>query len=659
MNNRKNFLILMVFFLFIVFCVSCTKNNHKWKDATCEEPKLCTECGATEGNPLGHNFLDWHITKQPTTYEKGEECRYCSRCNKKETRILEELSSECIHEFLDATCTTPKKCKNCGIEEGLPSEHQFSEWYEVNQADYKNDGQKRRDCKNCDYFETDVINKLTPEEHLEEVINKINLPTETKENIKFIKELEEVKITWKPVNNKLITEEGIIKRGPNKSKTTINATFYFNGISKTVDYKIVILGYTVLEKLQIVMEKITFPDIVYNDLEFYSSYSYGIKGKFESSNIDSITNEGRVFLKSEEVIVTITVTLTLEDEIMEKDFIVKVGAYSNNEKSHQVIERFSNVNNCPSDNLEILNGKLVLKNNVIEGIYESDIINTAEFKSLVASWAAETSKNATVELMVRAFIDGSWSGYITYSQWGLGLQNSSYDQNNGKIKLSTDEIIVLDQKVATAIQYKVILRRKVATVDSPKLSLVSFALEIPNYSYYINSENIKEGIVYDVPKLCQNVVPGIGNSICSATSTTMLLKYKGLSFSEFDSQFEHRYIAGIVKDYGNNIYGNWVYNTVAMGGYGFNAYVARMYSIEELLEHLSQVGPVALSVKGTMISSEKTYTTAGHLIVAIGFKWVENKLFIICNDPNVANVYCEYSVDVINTTWRKIAYVIE
>lgn len=43
-------------------------------------------------------------------------------------------------------------------------------------------------------------------------------------------------------------------------------------------------------------------------------------------------------------------------------------------------------------------------------------------------------------------VDDVWSEYITYSPWGLGLQNASYDQNNGMIKLSTDEVIVLNNK---------------------------------------------------------------------------------------------------------------------------------------------------------------------------------------------------------------------
>jgi hypothetical protein len=140
----------------------------------------------------------------------------------------------------------------------------------------------------------------------------------------------------------------------------------------------------------------------------------------------------------------------------------------------------------------------------------------------------------------------------------------------------------------------------------------------------------------------------------------MLLKYKGESFKEFDAEYEHRYMASIVRDYGNKIYGNWVYNTVAMSGYGYDAYVARFYSINELVEHLATVGPCALSVKGQMTSDQKNYYTNGHLIVAIGYEIKDNgEIVIVCNDPNVSVVTCRYSLTVMNNTWRNVVYVIE
>ena len=47
---------------------------HKWKEATCTEPKTCVYCGMTEGEPLGH---DWKAAT--INYPKT-----CVRCGKTE-----------------------------------------------------------------------------------------------------------------------------------------------------------------------------------------------------------------------------------------------------------------------------------------------------------------------------------------------------------------------------------------------------------------------------------------------------------------------------------------------------------------------------------------------------------------------------------------------
>lgn len=639
----------------VIILSSCDKNMHHFIDATCTEPKRCIDCGQTEGEPLGHQISEWIIDIEGTCTTEGKQHKECIRCQK----ILEEKNIELVeHTWKEADCYNPRTCVVCEITEGTSLEHQFSKWDVICEPTYDELGEKMRSCLNCGKKETEAIEKLNPQNHIEEIIKKVQIPEETKENLVLPTLVDDVTITWSAANTKLISNTGIIKRGPSNVKTALTATFSFHQTEYSVEYKITILGYTIQEKLQIAMDTIYFPEIAYGDIEFSGVYIYGVRGSFESSNVDAIDNEGKIHLSNVEENVILKVKLVLEDETLEKEFEIKVPSLEKIEKKHQLLIRSSTLENV-NDNMKIIDGKLVLNENILEGSYESNIIETSPFRSLVCSWAALSSKNATVELFIKVLVDGVWSDYVTYSPWGLGLQNASHDQNNGIIQLSTDEVIVLNSKTATAIQYQVVLKRALSSVESPKLSLVSFALEIPNYNYYVDTSNLKESVCYDVPRLCQNVVPTIGGSICSATSTTMLLKYKGLDFTTFDNQYEHRYIASIVKDYGNNIYGNWVYNTVTMGGYGFDAYVARMYSINELLYHLSNVGPVALSVKGTMISSEKTYTTNGHLIVAIGYKMVDEKLYILCNDPNVANVYCEYSVDVIENTWRNIAYIIE
>lgn len=438
------------------------------------------------------------------------------------------------------------------------------------------------------------------------------------------------------------------------------ATYTYGDVSKDVTYTVKILKYTDYEKIIFAKEDVLIPDIVTGDLEFKTKLTYGVTAEYISSNPEYISNDGKVNLQKENQEVTITIIYKVGEETVEESVKVTLAKYDPEIKTHQIIQYAKNLDLTNNNDLEIVDNKVVLKNGVNEGIYISDEIATNSFTSLVGSWAAITSINATCELEVSAKVNGVWSEYITYSPWGLGLENASHDQSNSLIKLSTDEVIVLNGKKADAIKYQVTLRRTTKEVESPKLSLVSFALEILGHSHYINPNDLPKEINHDVPKLCQNVVPVIGNSICSATSTTMLLKYNGFNFTDKDSEYEHRYIASIVKDYGNNIYGNWVYNTVTMGAYGLNAYVARMYSIEELMYHLAYVGPVALSVKGQMTSNLKDYYTAGHLIVATGYKYnEEGKLMILCNDPNVSEVACEYDATLMKNVWRNIAYVYE
>lgn len=44
--------------------------DHQWIEATCTEPKTCSICGITEGDPLGHDFA-------PATVDSPKKCRVC------------------------------------------------------------------------------------------------------------------------------------------------------------------------------------------------------------------------------------------------------------------------------------------------------------------------------------------------------------------------------------------------------------------------------------------------------------------------------------------------------------------------------------------------------------------------------------------------------
>ena len=80
-------------------------HEHTWVDATCTEPKTCSECGETEGESLGHSWVD-------------------------------------------ATCTEPKTCSICGETEGDPLGHKVGEWIAVDPEEIG--GKEQQKCLVCD-----------------------------------------------------------------------------------------------------------------------------------------------------------------------------------------------------------------------------------------------------------------------------------------------------------------------------------------------------------------------------------------------------------------------------------------------------------------------------------------------------------------------------
>ena len=351
---------------------------------------------------------------------------------------------------------------------------------------------------------------------------------------------------------------------------------------------------------------------------------------------------------------------------MEKEFSVKT-ATLHKLNMHYMVERANDFDKGSMFNVELKDNKVVLKKGELYGYYDSAIYETLNFKELVGSWAATSSKEATCELLVKIRVNGEWSKYFTYGIWGLGRNNLYYNQSDKNAKMSVDEILPTNG-LGDAFQYRIILRRDSENVESCKLSLVAMAMRIPDYKFDVDTSNLPDFVDYDVPKVNQNVVPEIGSVICSATTSTMLLKYKGFDFSTKD-EFENRYIANLVADRGHNspTYGNWVYNTVTMGAFGLDSYVKHLYSWEELKYHLATVGPVGASIAGNAI----LYTTGGHLIVARGYRVVDGKTYVICNDPNINSrfgndkdgnpyfVYYEFPLETFMNFWRGTIYVVE
>lgn len=84
--------------------------SHSWDDATCEDPKTCSVCGATDGAALGHTWKDATCTKPKT----------CKECGETQGAVLG-------HDWVDATCLEPRYCDRCGITEGEMLGHDWED----------------------------------------------------------------------------------------------------------------------------------------------------------------------------------------------------------------------------------------------------------------------------------------------------------------------------------------------------------------------------------------------------------------------------------------------------------------------------------------------------------------------------------------------------
>lgn len=85
-------------------------HEHTWIEATCTEPKTCTECGNTEGEALGHSWIDATCAAPKT----------CTICAKTEGEALP-------HTLTQANFQAAATCSVCGAAVGEPLTPYFTE----------------------------------------------------------------------------------------------------------------------------------------------------------------------------------------------------------------------------------------------------------------------------------------------------------------------------------------------------------------------------------------------------------------------------------------------------------------------------------------------------------------------------------------------------
>lgn len=107
--------VLMVVVIITNPALTC---EHEWLSATCDSPKTCTKCGITKGKALGHSYKVESSTDVTCTTD-GVRLLKCTTCGETKT----ETNTATGHQWIAATCTTPKTCSVCKTTNGEPLGH--------------------------------------------------------------------------------------------------------------------------------------------------------------------------------------------------------------------------------------------------------------------------------------------------------------------------------------------------------------------------------------------------------------------------------------------------------------------------------------------------------------------------------------------------------
>ena len=141
----------------LVMVPTCTTNGYTIYKCHCGDTYTDDEVSM-----LGHDMSDWVVVSKATCTEDGLKRKGCSRCEYYENEVIPANGHAYEAVATPPTCVdngyTTHTCSVCGdsyvdtYEDALG--HELGEWTVVTEPAPGADGEERRDCGYCDYFET-------------------------------------------------------------------------------------------------------------------------------------------------------------------------------------------------------------------------------------------------------------------------------------------------------------------------------------------------------------------------------------------------------------------------------------------------------------------------------------------------------------------------
>ncbi|MCH4887457.1 hypothetical protein EZV73_07735 [Acidaminobacter sp. JC074] len=269
------------------------------------------------------------------------------------------------------------------------------------------------------------------------------------------------------------------------------------------------------------------------------------------------------------------------------------------------------------------NDSVMLEDSQIEGTFVSPVFKAHDFIEGVVSWNVNTNLDNYVEVFIKVGTEHGFSDWMSYGKWSTDGRNKGRvsGQSDDYSQMVIDTVKLSQWFPGKQFQLKVVMSRKDASVDSPKLNQLTFTTQTLEK---IKAQIEPKDFEIDVPELSQMGVEKIGSRICSPTSLTMLLNYYGIELTP-------EITANAVYDNGADIYGNWSYNMAFASEQGLSAHVQRCNNFKEVMDIVESKIPVAISIESDFqIENSPMAYPAGHLLVVRGFT---KDNFVIVNDP--------------------------
>ena len=326
--------------------------------------------------------------------------------------------------------------------------------------------------------------------------------------------------------------------------------------------------------------------------------------------------------------------------------------YKNDVKlNHKSITFCANEFKGDYDAVEFRNHGLTLVEGATRGTFISEEIDMGgSFKNMLAAWNA-SSTGGTVEISVSVKLDdGSFTTWYSWGEWSAIPETAGSKSNSdayGKVGI---DILTLKNTCQGIVKYRIDIKQ---TGDvAPTVYNVTLACDKQTGALSAPTETY---VKLDVPYRRQMDVPEIGGSICSATSLSMTMLYHGEQIDDIAD------IAWGVRDWGEQIFGNWAFNVAYAGELGYQSYID-YYDIDAIKYALSTGHPIVSSIKvkaGQLgASGFPNYTTNGHLICIVGYEEKNGQKRLLINDPAHPEVTALLESD-FASVYRGVSYVVQ